>query len=68
VLRSADVSSFFTFIAVTTRRRDVVNRKLVRICSDRNVTVGAVRRVSTLFQRGTFCLETARRADDSPVG
>lgn len=59
---------FLTFIAVITRRRDVVRRKLVGICSDSIVTIGTVRRVTMLFQWSTFCLETACRADDSPVG
>lgn len=44
-----------TFIAVTTRRRDV-NRKLVGVLSDSIVVIGTVGRVTTLFQWGTFGL------------
>lgn len=62
------VLNFLTFTAVTNRRRDLVNRKLVGVCSDSIVTIGTVRRVTTLFQWGASCLEMACRADDLPVG
>jgi hypothetical protein len=55
MLRLPIFLQFLTFIAVTTRRRDV-NRKLLGIFSDSIVTLGTVRRVTTLFQSGTFFL------------